>query len=817
LIVGWNDNRDGGNVFAAKVTANRQLPWGGEGGTVVCNFAGQQSSLKLCPDLTTGGAYFVWGDQRDTTVASNDLYMQKFDSLGQRIWNPDGLLLCGADDDQKGARITPDLNGGAQIGVLTCWQDVRVNGSVEEVYAQKTSPTGTHSWTVDGVKICGDAGGAGAGASRDNSRLTSDLAGGGLYVWDDTRHDAGNNLEYNTYSTHLNSTGGFVCQECGVAINTGANQQQEAILRVAPGSDFYLCLYADFYRGSRTMRVAQVSMSDCSVERDQEFVYGLDGDATNPTNIRMVLGNVAFVWEDSRGGNAGKQVYFQVLDTTEAITFDHIPQNGAPIAPQNAGSAQFDQGNPQVCEDGRGGFFCCFDNLADGTRLIRLQQVSRNGQLMCDLAGELVAQSNVDQRNALVVPDGNDGCYVVWSGFDANFQLDIFAMRMGQNCEPLWQAPVLLSSNPNFDDNLAGITADGNGCCVAVWQTGDFGQYDIRAAKVCGDGTVSWQRDVCAFPRVQSEPQVVADGLGGTYYAWADERDETQLKNIYAQRFNAAGEAQWTNGGRLVVAANEDQKTPRMAVDSQGHLYVTWQDYRNGSHLDLYAKKLNTDGSSIWSETTGRVLCEGANDQTRQQMLVEWDEGIYIVWEDGRTSPYSDLYGVHFEENGDFSEPWWGEESDPQHLGGAVNTEYQNQSQPHLAHDWHGGTVVVWVDWRASGKEPLQNIWANWINDYTVSVNEVPAPLPTQYELTQNFPNPFNPTTEFKFTIPATEAVTINIYNTLGQQVKSLVNEVMHAGTYVVSFDASSLSSGVYFYRLETPSFQTVRKMQLIR
>ena len=815
LIVGWNDSREG-DVYAAKIMNNRQLPWGGAGGTVVCDFAAQQLSVKLCPDFTTGGAGFAWLDQRDTLANSNDIYVQRLDSLGNRMWDPDGVVLCNADSAQKGVRITPSLNNNIQDGFLYCWQDLRVNNAVEEVYAQKFDLNGTALWGENGMKICGDAGPAGAGASRDNSRLTSDLAGGGLYVWDDTRHAPGNNLEYNTYTTRVDAAGDFVCGECGVAVNTSVNQQQESVLRIVSGADNYMCIYSDFYRGSRTMRVAQIGLSDCSVDRDQEFVYGLDGDATNPTNIHMVMGHVAFVWEDARGGNAGKQVFYQILDTTSAKVYDFIPDNGAPIAPENAGSAQFDQANPEVCEDGNGGFFCCFENLEDVTRLVRLQQVSRDGQVMCDLAGQLVQASNVDQRNARVVSDGEDGCFVAWSGFDENFQLDVYVMRMGPNCEPLWEAPVRMSTDLQ-DDILESLTADGNGCCVGIWQGGDFGQYDVVAAKVCGDGTVAWQEPVCEFPGVQSEPQVVADGMGGVYFAWADERDETRLKDVYGQHFNANGEAQWTNGGRLVVTAEQDQRSPRLAVDSQGRLYVSWLDYRNTTDLDVYAQKLNTDGTRIWPETTGRAICQGLGDQSDQQMLVEWWDGLYMAWEDARTTTFTDIYGDHIREDGDFSDSWWGLPGEEVHLGGAINVEYQNQSQPHLAHDWHGGTVAVWVDWRSSGKEPLQNIWANWVNDYTVDVQEVAAPLPSTYELTQNYPNPFNPTTEFKFTVPATEAVTINIYNTLGQQVRTLVDEVMHAGTYVVTFDASALASGVYFYRLETPSFQTVRKMQLIR
>lgn len=77
------------------------------------------------------------------------------------------------------------------------------------------------------------------------------------------------------------------------------------------GSDVFV-IYADFYRGSRTLSVAQASIANCAIERTQEAIFGLDGDATNPTNIQMF--GLAFVWEDNRGVNFGKQVYYQVLD-----------------------------------------------------------------------------------------------------------------------------------------------------------------------------------------------------------------------------------------------------------------------------------------------------------------------------------------------------------------------------------------------------------------------------------------------------------------------------------------------------------------------
>ncbi len=817
LIVGWGDARDGGNVFTAKITNAGTLPWGsGVNGIPVCNAEGRQLGLKLCPDYTTGGAYYVWRDER--TGISNDLYMQRFDGNGSATWAVNGIILCDAPDNQDGPRITPSFNNDAQDGALTCWQDTRVNGSVEEVYAQKTLPAGTHSWTVNGVRVCGDAGGGGTGATRDNSRLTTDLSGGGLYAWDDTRQEPGNINQYDLYSGHLNASGNHVCGECGVAISTNGNQQQEAVLRAGGDGDFYLAMYSDFYRGSRTLSVAKIGIADCTVDNNYEIIFGLDGNARNPTSIRMFHGNVAFVWEDARGGNLGVQIMYQVLDTTYERTFSHIPENGTTMAPVSASGNRFEQSNPEVCEDGNNGFFCSFENLTDGVNQIRLQQVGSDGHLRCDQAGAVVALSNVDQRDAKVVPDGAGGCFVVWSGFDLSFQLDVYAMRMGPNCEPLWQNPVLMSDNLDNDDLLHSVAADESGCVVAVWQTGEFGEYDIAAAKVCSDGSVAWRETVSSAPRVQAEAQVAYDGQGGMYFVWSDSRVEQQNSDIYGQRFNANGEAQWTSNGRLIVTAPHLQKIPRLAVDSQSRVFVVWQDFRNGAHLDLYAQKLNPDGSRIWPEATGRAICQGASDQSDQQLLVEWDDGIYMAWEDGRTNPYKDIYGVHIKEDGEFAESWWHlTDNDSAVFGGMINVEYQNQTQPALAHDYHGGTVAVWVDWRSSGKEPLENLWGNWVNDFTVGVTEVPAPLPKEYTLTQNYPNPFNPTTDFRFTIPATEAVKVAIYNTLGQQVDVLVDKVMHAGTYHVRFDAAALASGVYFYRLETPSFQSVKKMTLIR
>lgn len=89
--------------------------------------------------------------------------------------------------------------------------------------------------------------------------------------------------------------------------------------------------------------------------------------------------------------------------------------------------------------------------------------------------------------------------------------------------------------------------------------------------------------------------------------------------------------------------------------------------------------------------------------------------------------------------------------------------------------------------------------------------------IPSKYNMDQNYPNPFNPTTNIKFSLPKEDNVTLKVYNVMGEEVASLVNRFMNAGVYTVSFDAKNLSSGLYFYKIQTSGFSKTMKMLLAK
>ena len=108
-------------------------------------------------------------------------------------------------------------------------------------------------------------------------------------------------------------------------------------------------------------------------------------------------------------------------------------------------------------------------------------------------------------------------------------------------------------------------------------------------------------------------------------------------------------------------------------------------------------------------------------------------------------------------------------------------------------------------------------IWRISLSEIITGINNQQSNLPNRFSLSQNYPNPFNPTTIINYSIPKTSLVTIKVYDVLGREVATLVNEEKYAGNYSVQFSGSKLSSGIYFYRIQAGSFVQTKKLLLLK
>jgi len=129
---------------------------------------------------------------------------------------------------------------------------------------------------------------------------------------------------------------------------------------------------------------------------------------------------------------------------------------------------------------------------------------------------------------------------------------------------------------------------------------------------------------------------------------------------------------------------------------------------------------------------------------------------------------------------------------------------------------WHSATAsdpsIISARWTLLG-DPALVIKSRG----TASNDDPPAGMPSDYVLDQNFPNPFNPSTTIQYALPHATFVRLSVFNTLGQRVAVLRDGVQEAGYHQAEFDGAHVSSGVYYYRIETGSFTAMKKMMLVK
>jgi hypothetical protein len=126
------------------------------------------------------------------------------------------------------------------------------------------------------------------------------------------------------------------------------------------------------------------------------------------------------------------------------------------------------------------------------------------------------------------------------------------------------------------------------------------------------------------------------------------------------------------------------------------------------------------------------------------------------------------------------------------------------------------GTITLYCTGAAGTNPPTWNNGANFTVNVLTGINQIEETA-VSYSLAQNFPNPFNPTTNISFSIPKEGLVKISIYDITGRVVTELVNENLAAGKYNTTWDASKYSSGVYFYKIQAGEFTEMKKMTLIK
>jgi len=250
----------------------------------------------------------------------------------------------------------------------------------------------------------------------------------------------------------------------------------------------------------------------------------------------------------------------------------------------------------------------------------------------------------------------------------------------------------------------------------------------------------------------------------------------------------------WT---QLNVTTSGTVTDPHMAVDRQdGEIIVTYT-LTNGSKTDIVAKSKTPTVPLPPTETT---LVSQTNSVSFSRIDNEQRQGAFrMAYKSGDTIKYKSGFNLS---------------------GLAANTPTTASSNtatgvlyPSIAGIRSGAAFDAVLSFAGFGP---RNIWVDGSAISPVGITPI-SQIANNYELNQNYPNPFNPVTSIKFSIPASEQVSLKIYDLTGKEVASLVNSRLNSGVYEYKFDASKLSSGVYFYKLSAGNFSDIKKMMLVK
>ena len=313
----------------------------------------------------------------------------------------------------------------------------------------------------------------------------------------------------------------------------------------------------------------------------------------------------------------------------------------------------------QVISDDSSGAIFTWQHLpgTPGSTDIYAQRVDSAGNVIWADNGVEICMAAESQSYPKLVGDGNSGAIITWAdGRKGVGESDIYAQRIDAMGEVQWTADGVEVCNYLYFQGAPVITTDGNGGVIIAWEDARNGHFNIYAQRLNANGEPQWTEHgipVCSAAQDQNTPYIVSDGAGGSIIVWQDQRDGTM--DIYAQRVNGSGEMLWADDGVPVSTASNDQSAPVAMADQAGGIIITWWDYRSDAFGDIYAQRLNASGLYQW-EADGVGVCTASSYQMSPVLATDGDEGAIIVWEDYRNGSHYDIYAQRIEKNGHLGE-----------------------------------------------------------------------------------------------------------------------------------------------------------------
>ena len=309
------------------------------------------------------------------------------------------------------------------------------------------------------------------------------------------------------------------------------------------------------------------------------------------------------------------------------------------------------------------------------------------------------------------------------------------------------------------------------------------------------DNGNNWSLSISGLPSSQGLPAVANDGTN--FYAG------TASNGIYLSTNNGANWSPLNSGisqeSITSITLNESKiyaGTAHNGIFNSSNNGINWFSIQSSWSSSEYLFSIALNKSNLYAATEKGEVYQTSDDGSSWQTL-DWGTSGWTI--NGFVFSDNNIFivsngSVYFSR--DDGKNWR-----------IINEGLPNSNASNITYD----ESYLYVTTSGAG------IWQRNIQDIITHIDEEEENIPSNFQLFQNYPNPFNPSTTIEYAIPNQSHVTIKVYDLLGREVTTLINEEKPAGNYSVTFDGGGLVSGIYFYRLTSNKFSETKKLLLLR
>jgi hypothetical protein len=440
-----------------------------------------------------------------------------------------------------------------------------------------------------------------------------------------------------------------------------------------------------------------------------------------------------------------------------------------------------EQMSAKIIEDGEGGVMVSYgDRILFNSFRLRVQKVDSNGNFLWGSTGVRVSVTETRQSVQRLVTDGDGGCVIVWIDTLAKYKINLIN-RFGQR---VWSdSGKVIGVDEYYDKPQLVRASDG------------YYYVNIREFiyKISANGEIV-RKDSVLWGHIVPDPE---GGIVLSSTVWTG-----MIPKLVAQRKDSLGNNLWQEP-YVEIADSLDINTLLKIQYNDGYYYYGWNGKKNGVDKIAQFQALMLDGNKLFPQ--GSVSINDYTPLAVSGIIPSYLNRMIFVWNDHISTADTTLAQIY----DTLGNKLWNED-------GIVVAHpaitYQSYSS-----DGNGGFII-----------------GGLINDFTVVLQQVSkfgnlgeiitsvkqensdiGPLETT--LYQNFPNPFNSSTFIQFSLAKESDIKIELYNVLGERIKTIVYGPYHKGIHSFNFSSGELSSGVYLYKLQTGTKSLIKKLIIIK